>query len=257
MLYHDSVILVPKHYLTILSSFIDLFSSGLSPTRLFLGGRERLAQLRGVNVIRVAVVDDHPHVAIALRALLDKTHDIQLVADSGCGCDVVGLVCRTRPHVLLLDLFIEPEFDALAAVRDLRTNFPELKVCLLSAYLEPALVRDLLQAGVHGYILKDDDYVSRIDTIIRDLADGEIYLSPQAYEALAHATRAQTEEHPLTERELEIMRLAKRGLPNPQIAQALHISPGTVRNHLSAVYRKLGVHSRHEALQIATEQHLI
>jgi DNA-binding NarL/FixJ family response regulator len=210
-----------------------------------------------MRVIRVVIVDDHPHVAIALRALLDETPDIQLVADSGRGSDVTALVRRTRPHVLLLDLFIEPEFDALAAVRDLRADFPDLKICLLSAYLEPALVRDLLQAGVHGYILKDDDYVSRIDTIIRDLADGEIYLSPQAYEALAQATRAQAKPHSLTERELEVMRLAKRGLPNPQIAQALHISPGTVRNHLSSVYRKLGVHSRHEALQIADERNLI
>jgi two-component system response regulator DesR len=208
-------------------------------------------------MIRVAVVDDHPHVAIALRALLDETPDIQLVAESRRGGDVAALVRRTRPHVLLLDLFIEPEFDALAAVQGLRADFPDLKICLLSAYLEPSLVRDLLQAGVYGYILKDDDYVSRIGTIIRDLADGEIYLSPQAYEALAQATRAEGKEHPLSEREIEILRLAKRGLPNPQIAQALHISPGTVRNHLSAIYRKLGVHSRHEALQVAAERHLI
>jgi two-component system response regulator DesR len=208
-------------------------------------------------MIRVAVVDDHPHVAIALRALLEKTADIQLVAESRRGGDVAALVRRARPDVLLLDLFIEPEFDALAAVRGLRADFPEVKICLLSAYLEPARVRDLLQAGVHGYILKDDDYVSRIDAIIRDLADGRLYLSPQAYEALAHATRAEDVEQALTEREIEILRLARRDLPNPQIAQALHISPGTVRNHLSAVYRKLGVHSRHEALQIAEERHLI
>ena len=208
-------------------------------------------------MIRVAVVDDHPHVAIALRALLDGTPDIQLVAESRRGSDVAALVRRTRPDVLLLDLFIEPEFDALSAVRDLRADFPDLKVCLLSAYLEPSLVRDLLQAGVHGYILKDDDYVSRIDTIIRDLADGRLYLSPQAYEALAEATRVEEIEQPLSEREIEVLRLAKRGLPNPQIAQALHISPGTVRNHLSAVYRKLGVHSRHEALQIAAERQLV
>lgn len=208
-------------------------------------------------MIRVAVVDDHPHVAIALRALLEKTADIQLVAESRRGGDVAALVRRARPDVLLLDLFIEPEFDALAAVRGLRADFPEVKICLLSAYVEPALVRDLLQAGVHGYILKDDDYVSRIDTIVRDLADGRLYLSPQAYEALAQATRAEEVEQALTEREIEILRLARRDLPNPQIAQALHISPGTVRNHLSAVYRKLGVHSRHEALQIAEERHLI
>jgi two-component system response regulator DesR len=211
----------------------------------------------GSDVIRVAVVDDHPHVAIALRALLDETTDIRLVAESRRGSDVAALVRRSVPDVLLLDLFIEPDFDALAVARRLRADFPDLKICLLSAYLEPSLVRDLLQVGVHGYILKDDDYVSRIDAIIRDLADGRLYLSPQAYEALAQATRAEEMEQPLTEREIEILRLARRGLPNPQIAQALHISPGTVRNHLSAVYRKLGVHSRHEALQVAEERHLI
>jgi len=208
-------------------------------------------------MIHIAVVDDHPHVAIALRALLEKTPDIRLVAESRRGGDVAALARQAHPDVLLLDLFIEPQFDALTVVRRLHTDFPDLKVCLLSAHLEPSLVRDLLQAGACGYILKDDDYVSRIDTIIRDLADGRVYLSPQAYEALAQATRAEGTEQPLSEREIEILRLAQRGLPNPQIAQALHISPGTVRNHLCAIYEKLGVHSRHEALQAAAERHLI
>lgn len=208
-------------------------------------------------MIRVAVVDDHPHVAIALRALLSDAADIQLVAESRRGSDLAALVRQSRPDVLLLDLFIEPEFDALSAVRQLRASFPNLKICLLSAYLEPSLVHNLLQAGVFGYILKDDDYVSHIDAIVRDLANGQIYLSPQAYQALAKATRAGGVEQPLSEREIEILRLAQRGLPNPHIAQALHISPGTVRNHLSAIYSKLDVHSRHEALQVAQQRRLI
>jgi DNA-binding NarL/FixJ family response regulator len=208
-------------------------------------------------MIRVAVVDDHPHVAIALRALLDKTPDIRLVAEARQGSEVLALVQRTRPHVLLLDLLIEPAFDALSAVRDLHASFPELRICLLSAHLEPTYVRDLLQAGVCGYILKDDDYVSRIETIIRDLVDGRLYLSPQAYEALAQATKEAADRELLTERERAILRLAQRGLPNPQIAQALRISAGTVRNHLSAIYRKLDVHSRYEALAVAEERGLI
>ncbi len=208
-------------------------------------------------MIRVVVVDDHPHVAIALRALLEKTPDIQLVAESRRGGEVNALVRQTRPDVLLLDVFIEPEFDALSVVRRLRADFPHLKICLLSAYIEPACVHDLLQAGVYGYILKDDDYISRIDAIIRELAAGQVYLSPQAYEALAQATRAAGTEQPLSEREIEILRLARRGLPNPQIAQSLHISAGTVRNHLCSIYNKLGVHNRHEALQAASERRLI
>ena len=208
-------------------------------------------------MIRVAVVDDHPHVAIALRALLDETPDIRLVAEARRGAEVYALLQEARPHVLLLDLLIEPEFDALSAMRDLHANFPDVRVCLLSAHVEPTYVRDLLQAGASGYILKDDDYVSRIETIIRDLAKGRLYLSQQAYEALAEATQRVSDRELLTERERDILRLAKRGLPNPQIAQALQISAGTVRNHLSSAYRKLGVHSRHEALAVADEQGLL
>jgi two-component system response regulator DesR len=208
-------------------------------------------------MIRVVVVDDHPHVAIALRALLDQTRDIRLVAEGRQGSEVFALVQRERPQVLLLDLVLETGFDALSAVRDLRANFPQLRICLLSAHLEPTYVRDLLEAGVCGYILKDDDYVSRIETIVRDLAAGRLYLSPQAYEALAQATQQVADRELLTDRERDILRLARKGLPNPQIARALHLSPGTVRNHLSAIYRKLGVHSRYEALAIAEERDLL
>jgi len=208
-------------------------------------------------MIRVVVVDDHPHVAIALRTLLDRVPDIQLVGEARWGSELFSLVRQTRPDVLLLDLLIEAEFDALSAVRGLHADFPQLKICILSAFLKPTLVHKALKAGVHGYILKDDDYVSKIDTIIRDLYDGQIYLSPQAYVALAEATRVEESDQMLTKRELDILRLAQQGLPNPQIAQALHIAPGTVRNHLSAIYRKLDVHSRHEALKVVKERGLI
>ncbi|UCH60357.1 MAG: response regulator transcription factor [Anaerolineales bacterium] len=208
-------------------------------------------------MIRVVVVDDHPHVAIAVRALLDVVPDIQLVAEATRGEELPALLRKVRPDVLLLDILMEPEFNALATVRNLRFDFPDLKICLFSAFVKPTVIQKLLQAGVHGYILKDDDYVSRIDVIIRDLYNGEIYLSHQAYVALAEATRLEENQQPLSMREIEILTLASQGLPNPQIGQALHIAPGTVRNHLSTIYRKLGVKSRHEALQIAEERKII
>ena len=79
------------------------------------------------------------------------------------------------------------------AVRSLRADLPELKVCLLSAFLEPSMVRELLQAGVSGYILKDDDYVSKIEVILRDLVDGQVYLSTQVYQALVQEMQADKE----------------------------------------------------------------
>lgn len=208
-------------------------------------------------MITVAVVDDHPHVAIALRALLDETTDIRLIAEARQGSEVFALTNHNHPHVLLLDLLIEPEFDALSTVRDLHTQYPDVKICLLSAHVEPTYVRDLLQAGACGYILKDDDYVSQIELIVRNLAAGQLYLSPQAYEALALAAHEVSDRELLTEREQDVLRLAQRGLPNPQIAQSLHLSAGTVRNHLSTIYRKLGVHTRQEALTVAQERSLI
>jgi DNA-binding NarL/FixJ family response regulator len=208
-------------------------------------------------MIRVAVIDDHPYVAIALRALLDTTPDIRLVAEARQGSEVFFLVQRARPHVLLLDLHIEPQFDALSAVRDLRANHPGLRICLLSGHLEPTYVRDLFEAGASGYVLKGDDVVSRIEHIVRDLAAGRPYLSPQVREALAQVAQRAGDRELLTERERDIMRLLRRGLTNRQIAQALALSPNTVRNHLSAIYPKLGVHSRHEALTSAEERGLL
>lgn len=205
----------------------------------------------------MAIVDDHPHVAIALRAMLAESVDIELVGEARRGSETVVLVETTRPTVLLLDLMIEETFDALATVRSLRVSHSHVKICLFSAHIEPTYVRDLLKAGISGYILKDDDYVSRIEKILRDLAAGELYFSTQAYEALAKATRQESEQETLTEREREILRLADRGLRNPQIAQALHLSPGTVRNHLSAIYRKLDVSGRQEALIVAHERKMI
>lgn len=208
-------------------------------------------------MIRIAVVDDHPHVVIALKSLLNETADLRVVADSRQGSEVLSVVQQTRPHILLLDLMLEPEFDGLSTVKALRDAFPEVKVCVFSAYLQPYYVRDLVEAGVNGYILKDDDYVSQIETIIRDLMDGKLYLSHQAYEALAQATRQKGEIQGMTDRELEILRLAERGLANPQIANSLHLSAGTIRNHLSAIYQKLEVSNKQQALNAAKEHGLI
>lgn len=208
-------------------------------------------------MIRVAVVDDHPHVAIAVRALLHATPDIQLVAESTQGKAVLALVEQARPDLLFLDLMMETGYDALTMVRALRQQFPQLTLCVLSAFMEPVYVRNLVQAGIQGYILKDDDYVTRLESIIRALMAGQLYLSQQAYVGLAQATQQASAPQLLSERERDILQLAARGLPNPEIAQALHLAPGTVRNHLSAIYEKLNVRNRQEAILLANARGLL
>lgn len=208
-------------------------------------------------MIRVAVIDDHPHVAIAMRVLLHATPDIRLVAESNQGTMVFALVQQARPDLLFLDLMMEAGYDALTTVRELRRQFPHLKLCVLSAFMEPTYVRDLVQAGIQGYILKDDDYVTQLEAIIRKLMTGQLYLSQQAYAGLAQATQQGGAAAVLNERERAILQLAARGLPNPEIAQALHLAPGTVRNHLSAIYEKFNVRNRQEAILLAQERRLI
>lgn len=202
-------------------------------------------------MIRIAVVDDHPHVAIAVRALLHATPDIRLVAESTQGNQVLTLVQEARPDLLFLDLMMESGYDALTMVRALRRQFPQLTLCVLSAFMEPVYVRDLVQAGIRGYILKDDDYVTQLESIIRALMAGQLYLSQQAYAGLAQATQQAGAPQLLSARERDILQLAARGLPNPEIAQALHLAPGTVRNQLSAIYEKLNVRNRQEAILLA------
>ena len=153
---------------------------------------------RSQPMIRVMVADDHPHVAIALRTLLQETADIRLVAETRQGSEVLALVQQHRPHVLFLDLVMGPAFDALSTVRTLLRNDSALRICILSAFMEPVYVRDLLQAGVCGYILKDDDYVSQIERIVRHLLLDEPYLSEQAYAGLAAATRMNNDRQLLT-----------------------------------------------------------
>lgn len=208
-------------------------------------------------MIRIAVVDDHPHVAIALKSLLNDTADLRVVAESRQGNEVLSLVEEARPHILLLDLMLEAGFDALSTVKEVRRTCPELKVCVFSAYIQPYYIRDLIQAGVSGYIMKDDDYVSQIVAIIRDLMDDKLYLSRQVYEALAHVTQQSSDIQGLTDREIEILRMAQRGLANPQIADMLHLSAGTIRNHLSTIYQKLDVRNKQQALNAARERGLI
>lgn len=201
-------------------------------------------------MIHVALLDDHPLILKILRHELDRAADIRVLWESGDVAQVMAQVAHHTPDVLLLDLaFAGHGFDPATAVRDLRARFPAMRVLILTAQDDPVWVEELLRAGAAGYVVKSDDLSLRVADAIRAVYAGRTFLSPAAAEGLSRAHRAQT----LTARERAILRLAAEGHSNPDIAAALGISDGTVRNHISNVYTKLGVSTRDAAIRAAQQ----
>jgi DNA-binding NarL/FixJ family response regulator len=210
-----------------------------------------------MDPIRVMLVDDHPVVREGTRELLERQEDLQVVAEAGDGEQAVQLAIEHRPDVVLMDIAI-PKLNGIEATRRIKAIDPATVVLVLSAYDDDQYVFALLEAGAAGYLLKDiatEDLVQAI----RAVYAGESILHPLiARKVIDHfrrrpETRGQgaadekATDH-LTARELEVLKLAARGMTNRQIAGTLSISTRTVQVHLSNVFGKLGVGSRTEAV---------
>jgi DNA-binding NarL/FixJ family response regulator len=201
-------------------------------------------------MIRVALADDHPLILKILKQELDRAIDLRIVWECSEAAQILGLVARTPPDVLVLDLaFAGHGFEPTAAVRDLRARFPQVRILILTAQDDPIWIEELLRAGAGGYVVKSDDLSLRLADAIRAVAAGRTFLSPSAASGLTMANKKYT----LTPRERAILRLAAEGRANPQIAEALGISDGTVRNHISNIYTKLEVTTREAAIRAAQE----
>lgn len=201
-------------------------------------------------MIRVALADDHPLILRILRQELDRASDLRIIWESGDAQRIMPLAAKSPPDVLVLDLaFAGHGFEPVAAVRDLRARFPQMKILILTAQDDPIWIEELLRAGAGGYVVKSDDLSLRLADAIRAVAAGRTFLSPSAASGLTLANKKYT----LTARERAILRLAAEGYSNPQIAAALGISDGTVRNHISNIYAKLEVTTREAAIRAAQE----
>jgi DNA-binding NarL/FixJ family response regulator len=199
-------------------------------------------------MIRVALIDDHPLILKIVRQELDRATDMTIIWDTTDSGQIMPLVAKDTPDVLVLDLsFAGRGFEPVAAVRDLVARFPRMVILILTAFDDPIWIEELLKAGVKGYVVKSDDLSLRLADAIRTVAQGRTFLSPTAATGLTLAHKKYT----LTARERAILRLAAEGLPNPEIAAALGVSDGTIRNHLSNVYAKLEVNSREAAIRAA------
>jgi DNA-binding NarL/FixJ family response regulator len=201
-------------------------------------------------MIRIALIDDHPLILKIVRQELMRSTDLDIVWDATDSAQVMTLVASNTPHVLVLDLsFAGRGFDPVTTVRDLRSRFEQMYILILTAYDDPVWIEELLRAGAHGYVVKSDDLSLRLAEAIRTVAQGRTFLSPSAASGLAMANK----KHTLTSRERAILRLASEGLANPEIAETLGISDGTVRNHISNIYTKLEVNTREGAIRAAQQ----
>lgn len=182
----------------------------------------------------------------ALVALLGLEPDLNVVVDIDRGDEILPAARRTSPHVAIIDIDL-PGLDGLSAAEQLHKELPECRSLILTSLGRPGTLRRALAAHVSGFILKDAP-PSRLVEAVRGVAAGRRVIDPQ----LAVATW-DSQENPLSRRELEVLRLAAKGSDPGEIASRLYLSLGTVRNYLTTIVMKLGARNRVDAIRIARE----
>jgi two-component system, NarL family, response regulator DesR len=197
-------------------------------------------------VIRVLIAEDQAMVRGALVSLLSLGCDIEVVAEIERGDEVLAAAQRAHPDVALLDIEM-PGQDGITAAAELVRELPATRVLILTTFGRPGYLRRGLEQGAAGFLLKDAP-ARELAAAVRAVAAGLRAVDPSlAAEAIAEGTS------PLTVREAEVLAAARHGTV-ADIARALHLSEGTVRNYLSAAMRKLGARNRREAVDLATEK---
>jgi two-component system response regulator DesR len=198
-------------------------------------------------LIRVLIAEDQAMIRGALAALLATEPDIEVVAQVERGDRVVEEALRTTPDVALLDIEM-PGQDGLTAAGELRAQLPTCRVLILTVFGRPGYLRRAVDAGVSGFLLKDAP-PDELASAIRRTAKGEKVIDAQ----LAHAALSEGSS-PLTPRERDVLAMSVRGASVEEVARSLHLTNGTVRNHLSIAIQKLNAHNRTEAARIAEEK---
>lgn len=202
--------------------------------------------------IRVLLADDHHMVRAGIRELLEGAGDLQVVAEAGDGDQAQDLIRRHKPDVAVLDIQM-PKASGIDVTRWVRTNQPGVGVLILTAYDDDPYVMAVLQAGANGYVLKTAQADELIQAV-RDVHEGKSALDPAITQKLMSNLFRSSEQTPveaLTDRELDVLRLAARGYTNKAIGVQLGISDRTVQGHLAHVFAKLQAASRTEAVMRA------
>ena len=197
--------------------------------------------------IRVLLAEDQAMIREALAALLSFEDDIEVVAQVGRGDEVTSAARAATPDVALLDIEM-PGMDGLAAAAALSRDNPDIKIVILTTFSRPGYLRRAMECGVSGFILKDSP-ANKLAQTIRQVRKGQKVIDPEL--AAAALTGGAS---PLTPRERDVLTASHDGATIAEIAAAVYLSEGTVRNYLSACIQKTGARNRTEALRIAQER---
>lgn len=217
-----------------------------------------------MTTIRVLLVDDQALFREGLRTLLSVWAGIEVVGEAANGEEAVTAVAQLKPDVILMDLHM-PVLDGVAATRRICAQNPECRIIVLTTFDDDEHIFDGLRAGAAGYLLKDVPSAKLVEAI-RTTARGESFLHPSvAAKVVAEFSRMsqpsipspQPLVEPLSERELEVLKLVGDGRSNKEIAAQLFIAKGTVKNHLTNILGKLGVRDRTQAALKAKELNLL
>ena len=210
------------------------------------------------NSIRVFIAEDHAIVRKGVRTLLSLEKDIDVIGEAANGREAVEQVGNLNPDVILMDL-VMPELDGIQAIQQIRRNHPEAKVLVLTSFATDDKIFPAIKAGALGYLLKNSD-PAELAKAIRQVNAGEYSLHPiiarKLLQELNLSPKNAPTVQPLTEREVEVLRMVAQGKSNRQIADELVISLGTVRAHLSNILGKLHLASRTQATLYALREGL-
>lgn len=204
--------------------------------------------------VKVMIVDDHAIVREGLTMLLSEEPDIEVVGEARDGVEALTRISHLQPDVVLMDL-VMPNKDGIAATTEIRQEYPDCQVLVLTSFAEDQRVPDAIQAGAVGYLLKD---VLKADLLraIHAAARGEPTLHPEAQRQLMQQVAAPDPPNlldTLTDREMDVLRLISQGNSNKEIAATLHLAEGTVKGYVSTILGKLQVADRTQAALYAVK----
>jgi two-component system response regulator NreC len=207
-------------------------------------------------MLRIFLADDHTMIREGLKALINAEQDMQVVGEAADGREAYQQICECRPDVAVMDISM-PHLNGLQATAEIRRTCPEVHVLTLSIHEETSYLRNLLEAGASGYILKRSA-AEVLVTAIRTVAVGGVYLDPQLAGRVVNAFVGKAAAAPaldqLSERELEVLRQIARGYSNKEIAARLDLSIKTIETYKARAMQKLGLDSRVAIVRYAVKQ---